>query len=143
MLARHSETTIVSVGGEKHPGTSLPSGPQRSRQGWPIGSHFLGRRSDALAFIAAADVVVNPSDHEGLPVALLEALALARPVAATAVGGVPSVVRPGETGLLVPAGDPSALADAVNRLLEDGEMAAAMGKARARPVEGGMVSAPW
>ena len=97
--------------------------------------HFLGRRSDALAFIAAADVVVNPSDHEGLPVALLEALALARPVAATAVGGVPSVVRPGETGLLVPAGDPSALADAVNRLLEDGEMASAMGKAGRALVE--------
>ena len=69
-------------------------------RGGRSGPHFLGRRSDALAFIAAADVVVNPSDHEGLPVALLEALALARPVAA-AVGGVPSVVRSGETGLLV------------------------------------------
>ena len=87
------------------------------------------------SFIAAADVVVNPSDHEGLPVAVLEALALARPVAATSVGGVPSVVRPGETGLLVPAGDPSALADAVSQLLDDPEMAASMGKAGRALVE--------
>ncbi|HEX2369039.1 MAG TPA: glycosyltransferase [Acidimicrobiia bacterium] len=135
VLARHSETTIVSVGGEKHPGDLAALRTAAVEAGVADRVHFLGRRSDALAFIAAADVVVNPSDHEGLPVALLEALALARPVAATAVGGVPSVVRPGETGLLVPAGDPSALADAVNRLLEDGEMASAMGKAGRALVE--------
>ncbi len=96
---------------------------------------FLGRRGDALAFIAAADVVVNPSDQEGLPVALLEALALARPVAATDVGGVSSVIHQGETGLLVPAGDPAALAEAVSRLLGDREMAAGMGKAGRALVE--------
>ena len=136
VLARHSETPRSSRWAARStPETSLLSRTAAVEAGVADRVHFLGRRSDALAFIAAADVVVNPSDHEGLPVALLEALALARPVAATAVGGVPSVVRPGETGLLVPAGDPSALADAVNRLLEDGEMASAMGKAGRALVE--------
>ena len=50
---------------------------------------FLGRRPDALTFIAAADVYVNPAEIEGLPVTILEAMALGRPVVATAVGGVP------------------------------------------------------
>jgi L-malate glycosyltransferase len=135
VLRRHPDATVVSVGGEKHPGDLAELQSAAAEAGMADRVRFLGRRGDALAFIAAADVVVNPSDHEGLPVALLEALALARPVAATAVGGVPSVVRSGETGLLVPAGDPEALADAVDRLLGDGETAAAMGKAGRALVE--------
>ena len=73
---------------------------------------FLGRRPDALSFVAAADVFVNPSSVEGLPVAILEAMALGRPVVATAAGGVPGIVKDGETGLLVEPEDPEALAEA-------------------------------
>jgi glycosyltransferase involved in cell wall biosynthesis len=73
--------------------------------------------------MAAADVVVNPSDVEGLPVALLEALALERPVVATAVGGVPALIEDEKTGLLVAPGDPKALAAAIDRLLTDGPLA--------------------
>jgi glycosyltransferase involved in cell wall biosynthesis len=111
-----TDVTIVSIGGEKHTGDlsrlrGLAQNIPRLR--------FLGRREDALAFIAAADVLVNPSTVEGLPVTLLEAMALSTPIVATAVGGVPSVVRDGETGLLVPPGDPAALADATLRILDD------------------------
>jgi glycosyltransferase involved in cell wall biosynthesis len=77
--------------------------------------------------VAALELVVLPSRSEGLPFALLEAMALGRPVVATAVGGCPEVVDEGRTGLLVPAGDPAALAGAISRLLERPEEARAMG----------------
>jgi glycosyltransferase involved in cell wall biosynthesis len=118
-----SGTTVVSIGGEKAPG-DLERVRALARD---LGSdgviRFLGRREDALAFMAAADVVVNPSDVEGLPVALLEALALERPVVATAVGGVPALIEHEQTGLLVAPGDPEGLAAAVDRLLSDGALA--------------------
>ncbi len=76
----------------------------------------------------AADVYVNPSDFEGLPVSILEAMALARPIVATEVGGVPSVITD-TTGVLVPPADPQALADAVADLLEEPERAASLGRA--------------
>ena len=79
---------------------------------------------------AAADIAVLTSDNEGTPVALIEAAAAGRPAVATAVGGVPDVVIPG-TGVLVPAGDVTALADGVAQLAGDPELRAAMG-ARAR-----------
>jgi len=59
----------------------------------------------------------------------VESLLQGRPVVATRIGGLPEVVRDGETGLLVPADDPRALADAVIRLLEDPQLAAALGAA--------------
>jgi glycosyltransferase involved in cell wall biosynthesis len=82
---------------------------------------FLGWRRDIPEVLSALDLVVLPTvmDFEGTPVALIEALAAGRAVVATDVGGVVDVIRPGQTGLLVPPNDPSALADAMQRLLGD------------------------
>lgn len=118
----HPDATIVSIGGEKHPG-DLERVRRQARTAGASNLRFLGRRSDALGFVAAADVFVNPSDIEGLPVAILEAMALETPVAATAVGGVPSVIRDGESGLLVDAGDHEALARSIDRILRDRPLA--------------------
>ena len=71
---------------------------------------FLGWRHDMPRVYADLDVVALSSRNEGSPVSLIEALAAARPVVATAVGGVPEVVIDGVTGLTVPASDPRALA---------------------------------
>ena len=81
--------------------------------------HFVGFRSDLPAVYADLDVVALCSKNEGLPVTIIEALAAARPVVSTEVGSVRDLISPEETGLLTPPGDPSALADALVRLLED------------------------
>lgn len=81
--------------------------------------HLLGFRSDVPAVLAACDLFVSSSLWEGLPLAVLEAMLLARPVVATDVGGTREVVRPGETGILVPPRDPVGLALALSRLVDD------------------------
>jgi len=85
--------------------------------------HFSGFQSDVSSAIHAFDVFVQPSLEEGLGTSLLDALQALRPVVATAVGGIPEVIRDGETGRLVPAADPSALAAAIDALLDDSKEA--------------------
>jgi len=96
---------------------------------------FLGLREDVEALYSAADAFVLSSRKEGLPMVLLEAMSAGLPVIATAVGGVPSVVRPRENGLLVPAGDPAALADAMAEMMQDAALRANLGLQAARYVE--------
>ncbi|MFP4279492.1 MAG: glycosyltransferase family 4 protein [Halochromatium sp.] len=79
---------------------------------------WLGHRHDIAALMADAHIVALPSYREGLPKALLEALAAGRPIVATDVPGCREAVIAGQTGLLVPARDPVALADALAYLLE-------------------------
>lgn len=99
------------------------------RLGLQSAVRFLGWRRDLPAVYADLDVVALASHNEGSPVALIEALAAARPVVSTAVGGVPEVVVDGETGLTVPARQPTGLAGAILTLLRDPTRAAALGRA--------------
>src|SRR5205823_9264493 len=78
---------------------------------------FTGRRDDVPAVTAALDVAVLPSYREAQGLTVLEAMALRRPVVASAVGGIPEMIEDGLTGLLVPPRDPDALATAIVRLL--------------------------
>lgn len=89
---------------------------------------FLGERKDAKALMALFDIFVLPSLWEGLPFVLVEAAALGKPVVATAVDGVPEILEDGKTGLLVRPGNPTALAEAVIRLLKDKEEARRLGE---------------
>jgi glycosyltransferase involved in cell wall biosynthesis len=90
---------------------------------------LAGFRPDALSVHKAFDVFVMSSVTEGLGTSLLDAMACARPVVATATGGIPEVVVDGETGILVPPRDPAAMADAIVRLLEDDDLRQRMGNA--------------
>jgi len=81
------------------------------------------------------DVFVLPSYNEGLPMALLEAMAQGVPVISTHVGGIPELVRDGQEGFLIPAGDKLALGGAIVRLLESPALRAGMGAAARRRVE--------
>ena len=90
---------------------------------------FTGLRDDVPNVTAALDVAVLPSYREAQGLAILEAMALRRPVVATAVGGVPEMIESGKTGLLVPPRDPVALGDAIARLLTDHPLADTLARA--------------
>jgi glycosyltransferase involved in cell wall biosynthesis len=97
---------------------------------------FLGScpREQVLEILSAADAALLPSRWENFPHLVVEALAVGRPVIATTVGGVPEIVRDGENGLLVPAGDADALATAVARLTGDAELRERLARAAAPSV---------
>jgi glycosyltransferase involved in cell wall biosynthesis len=99
---------------------------------------FLGSvpRETVLRLFGAADASLLPSAWENFPHTVVESLAVGRPVIATAVGGVPEVVRDGENGLLVPSGDPVALADAIGRFFGDDALRTKLSEAAAGSVEG-------
>src|SRR5207302_5261151 len=101
---------------------------QCSPQAEGLGDRLIwaGFRRDMPDVYFASDVVVQTSDNEGTPVALIEAQAAGVPVVGTAVGGVPSIVVPGETGCLAPAEDEAALAGTIRSLLTEPATAAAL-----------------
>ncbi len=92
--------------------------------------HFAGLvpPGDVPRYVAMMDVLVHLSLREGLPRAVVQALAAGKPVVAHPLDGTPEVVKDGETGFLVPPGDYGALADLVRRLLRDPALAASMGR---------------
>ena len=90
---------------------------------------FAGHVRPLAPYYNAMDMLVLPSFSEGMPNAALEGMAMGLPLAASAVGGVPEVVRHGETGLLLPPGDVLALADALLRLAGDAQERARLGQA--------------
>lgn len=90
---------------------------------------FAGFRDDVPGVLAGCDVFCLPSLAEGMPLVVLEAMAQAKPVVATAVGGTPELVVDGETGILVPPGDAGELRQALGRILGDPELAARLGRA--------------
>jgi glycosyltransferase involved in cell wall biosynthesis len=110
-------------------------GAQAAALGLGQAAIFAGIRKDVPAVLAALDVQVFSSRWEGLPVALLEGMAAAKPLVATAVGGVPSAIADGTTGLLVQPGDTAGMADACLRLLQDGALRANIGEAARARVE--------
>jgi glycosyltransferase involved in cell wall biosynthesis len=123
VAAAHPDTHFV-VAGE---GALLA---EMRRDATPLGdrAHFLGWRSDVEVLYAAADVVVLTSDNEGMPVSLIEAASVGRPAVTTAVGSAAEVVLDGETGYVTDA-EPSSLAAAVGRLLDDEGLRERMGTA--------------
>ncbi len=132
LRAREPDVHLVVVG----------DGPERAaleRQARELGVapavRFTGHREDVPDLLAALDVFVLPSLAEHFGRVLLEAMAMERPVVATAAGGVPEVVEAGVTGLLVPPANAAALADAVLTLLADPAHGRALGRAGRRRVE--------
>ncbi len=89
---------------------------------------FLGWRKDVEQIMPVFDIFVLPSRNEGMGRVLVEAMAAGKPVVASRVGGIPDLIKHGENGLLVPAGDEKSLAAAIKQLIDDPEQAKAMGQ---------------
>ena len=125
--ARHIEAADVLVAGD---------GPLRAELAAAAAAaggrvRFVGTVERPAALVGLARCVVSTSAWEGLPLALLEALTLGAPVVATAVDGVVDVV-PSDAAMLVPPGDPAAVAAAVNRVLAEPELAERLSRAARR-----------
>jgi glycosyltransferase involved in cell wall biosynthesis len=134
-------TMLQAANGLRPQAVIVGDGPLRAdleRQATTLGVRddvaFTGSIADVRGPLAAMDVFVLPSRAEGFSNALLEAMATARPVIATAVGGTGEALEGGATGLLVPPGDASALAAAAVGLLKDPARAARLGAAAQRLV---------
>lgn len=116
VIGRHPKTQFVIVG----------DGAQRESleeliQRLNLGAHvrMLGLRRDAADIVAASDIILHSSTHEGLPKTILEAMAAGKPVIGTNVDGVPIVLQHEQNGLLVEKNDPDGMAAAMERLLGD------------------------
>ena len=131
LRARNTQARFVLVGA---PDPGNPSAiPQAVLAQWEKEGavELWGQRTDMDRVFAQSHLVCLPSYREGLPKVLLEAGACGRPLVATNVPGCREVVRDGENGLLVPAKDPAALAEALERLIGDASLRSAFG-ARSR-----------
>jgi glycosyltransferase involved in cell wall biosynthesis len=128
MLLRAAAATLAECPGARF--VAVGQGPlatqiERDHAALALQDRFVltGYRADATAVIAAGDVFALASDYEGLPVALMEAVALGLPVVATRVGGVAETVGP-DAGLLVPPGDVQAFAAALSHLIRERDVRA-------------------
>jgi glycosyltransferase involved in cell wall biosynthesis len=114
LSSRRSDVRFVFVGGGELEDVVRE---EARRAGLEAKAHFLGWRRDLPRIYADLNVVALSSINEGTPVSLIEAMTAGTPVASTAVGGVPDVLRGGQRGELAPAKDPDALAAAIERAL--------------------------
>jgi glycosyltransferase involved in cell wall biosynthesis len=134
VLAARPETRFLVVGdGPLRGGLEA----EAARLGIAPAVRFAGLQEDVPSFLALLDLFLMSSEFEGLPLALLEAMAAGVAVVATAVGGIPEVLGRDGAGVLVPFGDPAALADAVLALLADPPRRERLAAAGRRRVEAG------
>ncbi|PVZ07994.1 glycosyltransferase [Actinomycetospora cinnamomea] len=132
LRAQHPNVRVVLAG----------DGPRREelaaiveREGLPDVVRFLGERRDVPRLLAGFDVFALSSKHEGVPIAVIEAMAAELPVVAPGVGGLPDVVGDGSEGFVVAPGDDAALADRLARLVADPDLRTALGKNARRRAE--------
>lgn len=119
IAAECPSTSFVIVGREKEPGyqAQLTALAEQLEIGDRV--RFTGFQSDPYPFLAAFDVFMMSSRYEGFPIALIEAMAMGKPVVSTNVGGVPEAITDFTNGILVDPGEPGRMAEQVIRLLED------------------------
>lgn len=123
LRANHPEALLWLVG----------DGPDRDKFKEMVskssGITFFGHSEEPLRYVAASDIFVHPSYHEGFSISLVEAAMLAKPIIACNVGGNPEIISDNSTGILVPVMDPQALFAAMERLLKDTALRQKLGSA--------------
>jgi glycosyltransferase involved in cell wall biosynthesis len=138
LLERHPSLVVDVVGKDNAVGDASARRRFEAAHGRPARCRFHGAVDDDRLerFYRDCTVFVAPSRYESFGLVYLEAMRWGKPVVGCRTGGVPEVVRDGETGLLVPPGDPAALEAALARLLDDAELRARLGTAARAAVEG-------
>ena len=126
LTARAARAVLPLLGGGTERQRFVRAYREGGMEDW---AHLLPFRPDPERLMAAADLVVFPSTVPHFARPVIEAAAMARPVVASRLGGVEELVDDGRTGLLVPPGDPAALADEIARVLLDPALARGMGEA--------------
>jgi glycosyltransferase involved in cell wall biosynthesis len=116
LIGRFPKIAVLCAGQDAMQGFNQRYAEERGVAG---AFRWLGYVPDVTEIVAASDFLILPSDYEGLPASILEAMALGRTVIATPVGGVPEIVADGVNGLLVPPRSPDLLAHAIERLATD------------------------
>jgi glycosyltransferase involved in cell wall biosynthesis len=130
------DTSFVALGGETiQPGFQKVLAALADELGVGEDVQFLGWRENVAEIVRAADVFVLPSLKEGLPLAMLEAMATGVPIVSTPVNGIPDVITDGRNGLLVPPEAPDALAAAILKLFADSGFATNMARGGRETIE--------
>lgn len=133
LMGERAANAVFIVVGE---GTDRPALERLIEKRGLIGRvRLLGGRLDVPRLLSLADIFALPSVSEGMPIAIMEAMATGLPVVATAVDGTPEVVEDGKTGLLVPPRDPAALAAAIGKLIAEPGLRKDMGRKGRRRIE--------
>jgi starch synthase len=133
LLRERHRIVVLFAGAESDPEFAAQLSARIAALGLEGSFRFLGYQSNVHDVLARCEMLVHPAHSEGLGIVLMEAMAAGKPIVATRSGGPEEVVVEGETGLLVPPGEPRLLANAMDTLLSDPSTATAMGRAgRAR-----------
>jgi glycosyltransferase involved in cell wall biosynthesis len=138
LVSTHAPRICFVIAGENTGDPELTEAllSQRARLGLQDTVRFIGFQHDAAEFLNGLDVFVLPSRQEGFSLSTVEAMACGLPVVATRSGGPEEIVSDGESGLLVPAGEPQPLARALERLRDDSSLRSSLAeRGRARAVE--------
>lgn len=137
---------------QRHPGLRLliagdgPERPAIEAAAAELGgaARLLGHREDPMDLLDASDLLLHSSSTEAFPTAMVEAMAASVPIVAIAVGGIPEIVRDGESGLLVdPPGTAVGLADAIGSLIADESLRRRLGAAGRRDYESELTGGAW
>lgn len=139
LRSRHPELTLLIVG-------DGPDRPRIAGLAAPLGDRAIltGHRHDVPELLGAVEVLLHPTDMDAFPTTLLQAGAAGLPVVATAVGGIPEIVTPGEGGLLIaPPAEAGALGQALERMIDEPELRRGMGAAARRRFEGEFSAERW
>jgi glycosyltransferase involved in cell wall biosynthesis len=135
LKGRGMALTAVLAGSATAESAEYEAGLKRMAAEEGVAVHFLGYRDDVSELMQTGDLVVIPSLTEAQPRVAVQAFAAGRPVVASAVGGVPEIVKDGETGWLVPPAQPDVLADAIARVLTDSAATAKVAQGARRLAE--------
>ena len=133
-LARQGIHFELTLAGDPNSGTGDLMRREVIRRGLTEVVRFAGQVADMAALLREHEVFVLPSESEGLPLCILEAMACGLAVVATRVGGIPEIVEEGKNGLLVDPGEPAQLTESLQKLIGSEELRRELGEAGAQRV---------